>query len=216
MDEIKRVTRKLAGIKYMTEGQAMVLREHIADHDLSDILEIGFFQGKSTAYLAAILNERGTGHVTTIDNTSARRHDPGIEMNLEALGLSHLVTPIFSERSHTWELGKMVSRSVRPQFDLCYFDGGHTWDITGFGFTLVDLLLKPGGWIIFDDLDWTIEKSPSAIANNYSNYRSYSADERATPGVRMVFENLVPARGYTNLFEKAGWGFAQKPVTPAG
>jgi len=214
ISEIELVTQKLAGIKYMSEVQAIVLRDHIEDYDLSNILEIGFYQGKSTAYFAAILKERGKGHITTIDKISALRHDPGIEKNLETVGLSNHVTPIFCERSHTWELGKMVSSPNRPSFDLCYFDGGHTWDVTGFGFVLVDLLLKPGGWIIFDDLDWTIKKSPAAIENNYSSYRNYSADERSTPGVRMVFENLVPARGYINTFEKMGWGFAQKPMTP--
>jgi predicted O-methyltransferase YrrM len=214
MPNINTVTQKLSGIKYMNQDQAMVLREHINKHDLSNILEIGFYQGKSTAYLAAILNERGEGHVTTIDKASAQRHEPGIFQNLEAVGLSRFVTAVFSERSYTWELGKMVASLDRPQFDLCYFDGGHTWDMTGFGFVLVDLLIRPGGWIIFDDLDWTIETSPAAIANSFSSYRNFSVDERRTPAVRMVFENLVPEKGYTNTFERDGWGFAQKPLTP--
>ena len=212
MSGIKMVSEKLADVKYMSERQATLLRDHIIEHDLSDILEIGVFQGKSTAYFAAILQERGKGHVTTIDLKTAQRHDPGIVKNLETVGLTDFVTPIFCDRSHTWEMGNMISSPERPQFDLCYFDGGHTWDVTGFGFFLVDLLLKPGGWIIFDDLDWTIENSPAAIANNFASYRKYSADERRTPGVRKVFETLVPSRGYVNCSEKNGWGFAQKPV----
>lgn len=211
MSEIERVTQQLSAVKYMTQDQALTLRDHMIEHGLSDVLEVGFFQGKSTAYFAAIVKEMGRGHVTALDKTNAKDRSPNIHENLELLGYSHLVTPIFAERSHTWELGRMIRQNPRPQFDLCYFDGGHTWDVTGFGFLLVDLLLKPGGWIVFDDLDWTIEKSSRANATNFKSYKHFGKDEREAPGVRMVFENLVPSRGYKNMHENRGWGFAQKP-----
>ncbi len=120
---------------------------------------MGFLHGKSSAYLAAILEDLGRGHLTTIDRKAAQEFEPNIFNTLERVGLSHRVTPIFAHRSHTWELCKMIQSGQGPRFDFCYFDGGHTWDVTGFGFVLVDLLLKPGGWILFDDLDWTIAHS---------------------------------------------------------
>jgi predicted O-methyltransferase YrrM len=48
-----------------------------------------------------------------------------------------------------------------PRFDLCYLDGAHNWFVDGLAFFLVHRLLKPGGWIIFDDVDWTYESSPT-------------------------------------------------------
>ena len=106
----------------------------------------------------------------------------------------------------------MLRQSPRPQFDFCYFDGGHVWDSTGFGFFLVDMLLKPGGWIVFDDLDWTLKASSKDESGAAYRLKQYGPEEFVAPGVRMVFETLVPERGYTDLSQKGGWGFARKPL----
>lgn len=209
-----RVGRQVRGLQYMSHGRAEFMRDFIRRHDISSILEIGFFKGKSTAYFAAILEDLGRGHVTTIDKASALEHRPNIHAVLEATGLAGRVTPVFADRSHTWELGKMVRKHPRPRFDFCYFDGGHTWDVTGFGFVLVDMLLEPGGWIIFDDLDWTIEASLASSPHREKSYRRYGEDERSFPGVRMVFETLVKEFGYGSMgeVERFSWGIARKPV----
>jgi predicted O-methyltransferase YrrM len=212
MPHFDSVTANFGDLKYMDERRAKFLRDFIIENDVSDVLEIGFHKGKSSAYFAAALEDRGKGHLVTIDKARAKKLSPNIHDVVTTLGLSHRVTPIFAERSHTWELAKMVRTNPRPQFDMCYFDGGHTWDVTGFGFVLVDMLLSPGGWIIFDDLDWTISKSLVRTPARAHQYRSYSNDEREAPGVRMVFELLVPHLGYINLREEKrfSWGIARK------
>ena len=204
--------RKIGKLEYMTRGNAEFMRDFISDRNLSSLLEIGFFKGKSTAYFAAILEDLGRGHITTVDKKTALDHQPNIDGVLEMTGLSHRVTRVVADRSYTWELLKMSRRAQPPQFDFCYFDGGHTWDATGFGFVLVDRLLKPGGWIIFDDLDWTIEKSLESSPHMEKTYRKHGADERTTPAVRLVFETLVREFGYRNMSEigEYSWGVAQK------
>src|SRR5690606_33328687 len=144
---------------------------------------------------------------------SALKHTANITDVLGMVGHSHRVTTILAERSHTWELSKLVRREDRPQFDFCYFDGGHTWDVTGFGFVLVNMLLKPGGWIIFDDLDWTIQKSLKSNPTRSKSYQEYGDDEKSAAGVRLVFETLVNDFGYRNVHEVSAfsWGVAQKP-----
>lgn len=205
--------RKVGELQYMTRENAEFMRKFISDRNLSSLLEVGFFKGKSSAYFAAILEDLGRGQLTTIDKKTALDHEPNIDDVLQATALSHRVTRILAERSYTWELSKMIRSAERPQFDFCYFDGGHTWDATGFGFVLVDMLLKPGGWIIFDDLDWTIEKSLESSPHRRKMYRKYGADERTTPAVRLVFETLVKKSGYRNMSEvrEFSWGVAQKP-----
>lgn len=215
MSKFDEVTERFGDVRYMGEAQAAFLRDFIVRHDLCDLLEIGFYQGKSSSYLAAILEDRGgEGHLTTIDRESAREKSPGIEELLAALGLGHRVTPLWAQRSYTWELGRMVRDGKRAVFDFCYFDGGHTWDLTGFGFVLVDMLLKPGGWIIFDDLDWTIEKSIAKREGRESAYAKFSEDELQARNVRLVFETIVPHLGYGSLSEEPRfhWGIARKPL----
>ena len=210
MTKFDEVTERFGDVKFMGRQQADFLREFIRKRDLRDLLEIGFYQGKSSAYIAAILEDRGgAGHLTTIDRMSAKDRSPSIDDLLGALELSDRVTPVWAERSYTWELGRMVKEGKRELFDFCYFDGGHTWDLTGFGFVLVDMLLKPGGWIIFDDLDWTLERSEGRKGDT----EGFGADELGTATVRMVFDTIVPYLGYDSLREKRKfhWGIARKP-----
>ena len=194
------------------------LREFIVKRDLRDLLEIGFYQGKSSAYIAAILEDRGgPGHLTTFDRMSAKEKTPGIDDLLGELGLSHRVTASFAERSYTWELGRMIKDGQRELYDFCYFDGGHTWDYTGFGFLLADMLLKPGGWIIFDDLDWTLDSSEPGQFGK-SGHDVFGADELSTATVRMVFDTIVPYMGYGSLSEKKKfhWGIVAQATWAHG
>jgi predicted O-methyltransferase YrrM len=197
----------------MRHPQAKLMRDFITEQNARDILEIGFYHGKSSAYFAAVLEDLGRGHLVTIDQDTARKRAPNIDQVLATLGLAHRVTAVFAERSYTWELAKMIRTSPRPQFDLCYFDGGHTWDGTGFGFILVDMLLRPGGWIIFDDLEWTIEEAMQQRTKVPRHWRTSSHDERTTPAVKLVFDLLAPQLGYTDrrVVNDGQWGIARKP-----
>ncbi len=214
MDKIEEVKESFGDLEYMQHREAVFMRDFIVKHGTREILEIGFYHGKSSAYFAAILEDLGRGHLVTIDREGARRREPNIEHVLASLELTHRVTPIFAERSYTWEMAKMIKAKPRPLFDLCYFDGGHTWDGTGFGFVLVDMLLKPGGWIIFDDLQWTIEKAMQGVLKVPRTWRACSPDERATAAVNLVFQTLVPRLGYEQLKVVNGgrWGIAHKPL----
>lgn len=215
MSNIDKVTSTFGKLKYMQQPEAEFLRDFIIRHDISSVLEIGFYHGKSTAYFAAILEDLDRGHIVTIDKTTARLREPNVETVLTALGLSNRVTTIHAHRSYTWELGKMIQVNPRPAFDLCYFDGGHTWDTTGFGFVLVDMLLRPGGWIILDDLHWTVDEASKQHEKPPKSWQRLDPDERKTPGVKLVFDTLVPHLGYTDLqFARDGnWGIARKPLT---
>lgn len=214
MDHIDRVTSRFGDLDYMGHAQATLMQDLITRHNARDILEIGFYQGKSSAYFAAILEDLGDGHLVTVDRENALEHEPNIEQVLSALDLAHRVTPVYAQRSYTWEMAKMIRAKPRPQFDLCYFDGGHTWDNTGFGFVLVDMLLRPGGWIVFDDLPWTIEAALQNSSVAPKPWRRFSQDERSTPAVQLVFDLLVPQFGYTDqrVINGGQWGIARKPL----
>ena len=216
MSKFEEITERFAEVRYMNAARAGILRDLIHRFDARDILEIGFYQGKSSLYIAGALEDLGRGQLTTIDRESAKKHDPNIETLLGQAGLAHRVTPVYAFRSFTWELQKMVAQDPRPQFDLCYFDGGHTWDETGFGFLLVDLLLRPGGVIVFDDMNWTVAGS-AAYTKNVAKSATYSPDEAAARSVERVWDLLVPERGYERIerHDKIHWGVARKPGGPA-
>ena len=218
MTAFDRVTETWGDLQYMDLPRATYLRDLIVRHDLSDLLELGFFKGKSSAYLGAVLEDLGRGHLTTIDRASAGNYRPGIREVLAEVELSHRVTPVFAHRSFTWELGTMLERTPRPQFDFCYLDGGHTWDVTGFGFLLVDMMMKPGGIILLDDLDWSIATSPFARSEKGRQaYEGFSDDEKAAKGVRMTFEHIADHLGYdVEEVPEFQWGIARKRMPKKG
>lgn len=207
------VTFKFKDVPYMRYSQAKEVRRLISENDCESFLEIGFAHGKSSAYFAAIAEDRGKGHLTTIDRKAAKDRSPNISSILSDLNLSGRVTPVYAERSYTWELQKCITSEPRPQFDFCYFDGGHTWDLTGFGVLLVDILLKPGGILVLDDMDWSMASS-AAYKSNPEWAKGYSADEIEAKGVRLVWENILPHLGYERIEEikNLKWGVARKPL----
>ncbi|HWS88410.1 MAG TPA: hypothetical protein VN282_15670 [Pyrinomonadaceae bacterium] len=61
------------------------------------------------------------------------------------------------------------------------------WALT---FFLVDKLLRPGGWILFDDLNWTYVSKGGEQTGGIS-HRATGEDELNTPHIDLVFRLLV-------------------------
>ncbi|MDC0739511.1 class I SAM-dependent methyltransferase [Cognatishimia sp. SS12] len=211
MTTIETVDTLLADLPYMNRARAELLRDIFAENDVKDVLEIGFYHGKSSAFIAAILEEQDAGHLTTVDLATARNNTPNIEEVLNKTDLSHRVTPLFAHRSYTWDLQRLISARPRPQFDFCYFDGGHTWDSTGFGVLLVDMLLRPGGLLLLDDMDWSISTSAYYERTPHLT-KKYDADEQAALPVRRVWDLILPHLGYERIREYPAYqyGLARK------
>jgi predicted O-methyltransferase YrrM len=206
------VRKIVGGLPQMTFEQAERITKFIADEKVESILELGFNHGVSTCYMAAALSEHGRGSIVTIDLELARHHAPNIEQLLDRIGERHRVEVFYEPTSYTWRMMRFLEENPVPRFDLCYLDGAHSWFIDALAFFLVDRLLRPGGWIIFDDLDWTYATSPTL--KNKASVRSMPPDEQTTPQVRQIYELLVkPHPSYHNFRIEDDWAFAQKRDT---
>ncbi len=206
IDDVREIVKD---IPYMTFSQAKDMTDFIFENRFRNILELGFEHGVSTCYIAAALDELGEGHITTIDLNDARSVNPNIETLLGTLNLNKYVTVNYEPTSYIWRLMKMIEEDSSPRFDFCYIDGAHTWFVDGFAFYLVDRLLIPGGWIIFDDLDWTFDTSP--VLRKAEFVKSMPLEEQTTPQIRRVYELIVkPHPAYGNFMVKEGWAYARK------
>jgi predicted O-methyltransferase YrrM len=214
--DLKIVPRTFQHLKYMSVDEAAFIRDLIMDHDLDNLLELGTYRGKGTAFMALIQEARGRGHVTTLDQHKILNFKPNVNEVLATFGVSHRATVKLTDRSFTHTMMQMLGAESRPVFDFAYIDGAHTWDGAGFSFFLVDKMLRPGGWIIFDDLDWTIQNASERRRKAKPNrqlddfYSDYPEEERNIKLVRKVWELLVPEAGYVNIREWGKWGIAQK------
>jgi predicted O-methyltransferase YrrM len=193
----------------MTTEQGESITAHVLQQGASSLLELGFHHGVSTCYLAWALEELGQGHLTTIDRLRAKNLSPNVEELLTRLGVRDRVTVYYEPTSYVWRLMKLLEAERRPTFDFCYIDGAHSWFVDGFAFYLVDQMLENGGWILFDDLNWTYAASPSLSGTPL--VRSMPDDERTTPQIRQVYELLVKTHpSYGEFHEADGWAWARK------
>ena len=205
-DEVKKI---IGNVPYMTLEQGKRITDFIRQNRIRNILELGFCHSVSTCYMAAALEEEGGGSIITIDLEWTRNATPHIEELLGKIGQRDKVTCYYEPTSYTWRLMKFLEENPTPRFDFCYFDGAHNWFVDGLAFFLVDRLLRPNGWIILDDLDWTYAKSPTL--KNRDIVKAMPVEERETPQVRKVYELLVMTHPcYGDFRTEDGWGYAHK------
>lgn len=210
--DIQKVFNRVQGLPHMELDQAEEITRIITENRFQNLLELGFCHGVSTCYMAAALDEIGGGTITTIDLESALENTPGVEMLLKELGLEDGVTVFHEPTSYVWRLMKLLEEGEQ-RFDFCYIDGAHDWFNDGFAFFLVDRLLKPGGMIIFDDLDWTY--NTSATLKNTDFVKAMPEEERLTPQVRKVYELLVKKHpNYGDFVVKNDWAMTRKIFSP--
>jgi len=212
--EVRRIVGEVPFIspKHGFELYEMVLREMPAE-----ILELGIAHGTATCYMAAALEEVGGGKVTAVD-LAAAEFSPSAEEQLARCGLSRYADVVRMKTGYTWYLHNEIRKQTmngrcQPKYDLCIIDGPKNWTIDGCAFFLVDKLLKPGGWIIFDDYGWTYAGAGARTATDGITHRALSEEERTTPQIREVFELLVvPHPSYSNFVvqDHKDWALARK------
>jgi len=201
----------------MSPEQGRTVYEHVRATRPAAVLELGTAHGVGAAYLAAGLQDNGAGRLVTVDFHGAR-YDPSPESVLARAGLRGRVEIVREHSSYTWWLKEQVQAcsdahgNCEPRFDFVYLDGAKHWTIDGLAVVLVEKLLRPGGWLLMDDLDWTYAQDPRREATDGIVHRELSEPERTEPHLRAVFELIVAQHpSFTELrVQDEWWGWARK------
>jgi predicted O-methyltransferase YrrM len=218
--KLEDVRGRVGHVPFISPQHARELYDMILRDRPAQILELGIAHGTATCYMAAALEQNGQGRITAVD-LKATEFSPSAEEQLESCGLSHLVDVIRMQTGYSWFLHDEIRRRTtagecHPKYDLCIIDGPKNWTIDGGAFFLVDKLLRPGGWIIFDDYDWTYAGQPRSATDGIT-HRELSEAERMTPQIREVFELLVvPHPSYSQFVieDHKDWARARKIAGP--
>ena len=210
----------LQGIPYILPELALELYEFIIRNKPEHCLELGFGHGASSCYMAAALDEVGSGHLTTVDRMPALEwQHPAIEELLEQTGLAHLVSIRREQAGYTWFLQKQIYENSRngacmPCYDFCFIDGAKNWTIDSSAFFLVDKLLKDDSWILFDDLQWTYRSKlrEGKTKSDGISLLTMDDDELDRPHLELIFQLLVMQHpAYSNFMVRDyWWAWAQK------
>jgi predicted O-methyltransferase YrrM len=211
------VARAVAGVPFMSPEQGRIVYDHVRATRPAEVLELGTAHGVGAAYLAAGLDDNGAGRLTTVDFAGAA-YDPSPEAVLARAGVAARVQVVREFSSYTWWLKEQVQArsdragNVEPLYDFVYLDGAKHWTIDGLAVVLVEKLLRPGGWLLMDDLDWTYAQDPSREATDGIVHRELSERERSEPHLRAVFDLIVAQHpSFTDVrVQDEWWGWARK------
>jgi predicted O-methyltransferase YrrM len=208
------VTEAVRGVPVMSIPQGRAIYDHIIETRPENVLELGTAHGVSASYMAAALDENGAGAITTLDRTEAD-YVPVPADVLARSGLERYVSVVRTpDSSYDWFLKKQIEAQstsdghCEPLYDLCYLDGAHEWTIDGLAVLLVEKLLRPGGWIVLDDLTWTYASRGLAGAD-----MNLSEEERQEPHMKAIFDLLISQHpSFTELRIDADldWAWARK------
>jgi predicted O-methyltransferase YrrM len=209
------VAEAVAGIPFMSPDQGRVVFEHVRATAPSEALELGTAHGVGAAYIAAALP--AGGRLTSVDFAGAA-YDPPPGQVLARAGVADRVDLVREHSSYTWWLKEQVQArsdahgNVEPRFDFVYLDGAKNWTVDGLAVVLVEKLLRPGGWLLMDDLHWTYADDPGREATDGIVHRSLSEPERTEPHLRAVFDLIVAQHpSFTELrVQDEWWGWARK------
>ncbi len=94
--------------------------------------------------------------------------------------------------SYNWDLGKLLLEKNAAFLDLVYMDGAHTFAFDGLACALMKELILPGGFLVFDDLNWTLsedmeEHTALPAENSASDFTAdYSKEQISARQVEMI------------------------------
>ena len=212
------VAARVAGIPFMSPELGRRVYDHIRSTRPVEVLELGTAHGVSAAYMAAALEANGEGRLITVDHGGAA-YDPSPEEVLERAGVAHRVEIVRRHSSYNWFLKEQIEEAsdaagnTKPRFDFCYLDGAKNFNVDGLAVLLIEKLLRPGGWLLMDDLEWTYEHNPWILPSGDGRpLGPLSENERTEPHLRAVFELIVKQHpSFTRFRREDEWyGWAQK------
>ena len=109
--------------------------------------------------------------------------------NLVPQGNSHTLYDSFC-----WNLGKQVidSKNEGGLVDLVYLDGAHSFLFSGLACALLKKLVRDGGYLIFDDLQWSYGNSHDHNPNVEPGILDqYTQEQVETPQIQMVVDAFM-------------------------
>lgn len=160
--------------------------------------EVGVGIGASTVQFTRVLGPGDELHLFD------RRHQV-VELitDLEALPEGEGIT--FVDRSneaklyasYAWELAvwfRELRRAKQPVevFDFVYLDGAHQFLHDAAAVSVLKAMIKPGGYIVFDDMTWTFNGSPTLSPRvRPETAIEYTEDQLKLPHVELVVDVLM-------------------------
>jgi len=187
----------------MMSSELRILAELVRTTKATNVLEIGMANGSSTMAILGELKSTPNGHLTSIDPFQMHPTTPG--PGYGGAGLELVRKAGLADR-HTWiemldylALPKLAAEGRR--FDFVFIDGYHAFDYAMLDFFFADLLLQPGGMVLFHDSG---SQAVNRVCRFVAANKSYTP---VGPPLALVLDSLpkrVARRAYWLVSGQAG------------
>ncbi len=170
-DKVFKAMKKLEG--WCSETKASILMDIILERRPQIVVEIGVFGGKSLVPMAFAVQRNGYGVVYGVDPWTEDASEQGMEgANKDWWGsINHnKILRGLQDRIAEFGLGDTIEllryTSIEcPEIyniDILHIDGNHSEEASFIDVTKWVPLVKSGGIVIFDDLDWASTNKATA------------------------------------------------------
>ena len=203
----------------LPEGAMRDIYDCVVENRFSQCIELGTGHGATSCVIAAALEELGNGRIVTIDKTL---HQP-VNANVlkEHTGIGDTIEFVVEPLGYNWYMADLIAKQTvdgvcEPIFDLCLIDGAHEFEPDALAFFLVSKLLKPGGWVVLDDLNFAL-RSMSFWRETHGHLSERELDAFQ---IGMVFDLAVRQHpGFTDFRVsengRVGWARKKSPKSNA-
>ena len=183
------------------EGQ--FIQKLILEHKPVQTLEVGLAFGISSLYICDVLEKRPD-----------RRHiiiDPYQQIEWKGIGLhnlkraGHIENIEFYDKLSMVILPKLLEKGLKIDFAL--IDGSHMFENVLVDYYFIDQMLRVGGVIVFDDLDWPAVRKVCRFIMRNSHYRVIGTSEPAAIGLSWKWK-------FVNIFKNSFPCFAERIFKP--
>jgi len=133
-------------------------------------------------------------------------------------GLGKYVYYYRENHSYNWFLKKQIESQTTdgfcaPCYDFIFIDGAKDFTTNAATLYLCEKLLKPDGWLLFDDYSYTFKRKDGTVAKHAVGYDpSMGEDELTDTQIASVFH--LCAMQHENLgnfiIQSQGWAWAKK------
>ena len=172
-----------------------VLRRLKAERDSLAVAEVGVGIGASTVEFVRIMGGVGTLHLFDFQDVVEQLIE---DLNLLDVSQGIHIIPHGNGRqkfnSYAWSLATMAAACRRERvslelFDFVYLDGGHAFHHDAPSCLVLKEMIKPGGYLVFDDMYWTFNASPVMNPQKKPSIRDdYSDEQLSIPHVELVVD----------------------------
>lgn len=157
------------------------------------IAEIGVDRGATTLEVIKLLRKGDIYDLFDLDCPFFRSHLNSGTFSPDCKIVKHESSRRLFD-SYAWEIATILAENTKAYttasiWDAVYLDGAHTFHVDAPTAICLKELVKEGGYIVLDDMYWTLKGSPTC--NTFAISEKFTNEQFCTPHVKLIADAFM-------------------------